>query len=91
MSMLIGFRFLMGTFGSVPVTLGGGTVADIMPPLKRGKAINLWSLGPALGPVIGPACGGWLSQKVSWRWNFYVIAIFVSTHLSIHTRVSDHH
>ncbi|MCJ1422078.1 hypothetical protein MMC32_008447 [Xylographa parallela] len=76
MSMLIGFRFLMGTFGSVPVTLGGGTVADIMPPLKRGKAINLWSLGPALGPVIGPACGGWLSQKVSWRWNFYIIAIF---------------
>ncbi|KAI9659910.1 MAG: hypothetical protein M1821_001262 [Bathelium mastoideum] len=76
LSMLIGFRFLMGTFGCVPVTLGGGTVADIMPPLKRGKAINLWSLGPALGPIIGPACGGWLSERVSWRWNFYVIAIF---------------
>ncbi|KAL9076694.1 MAG: hypothetical protein Q9157_003563 [Trypethelium eluteriae] len=83
MRMLIGFRFLMGTFGSVPVTIGGGTVADMMPPLKRGKAINLWALGPSLGPVIGPACGGWLSQRASWRWNFYVIAIFVSAHLWI--------
>ena len=86
MNMLIGFRFLMGTFGSVPVTLGGGTVADIMPPLKRGKAINLWSLGPALGPVIGPACGGWLSQRASWRWNFYVTAIFVSNRLGKHCK-----
>ncbi|KAL9094175.1 MAG: hypothetical protein Q9165_003590 [Trypethelium subeluteriae] len=76
MRMLIGFRFLMGTFGSVPVTIGGGSVADLMPPQKRGRAISLWALGPSLGPVVGPACGGWISQRASWRWNFYVIAIF---------------
>ena len=39
---------MMGTFGSVPATLGGGTVADIMAPMERGKAVGLWSLGPTL-------------------------------------------
>ena len=78
LNMFIGFRFLMGTFGSVPATIGGGTVADLIAPQERGKAVGLWTLGPMLGPVIGPAAGGWLSIRVSWRWNFYVIAMFVS-------------
>ena len=54
MNMLVGFRFLQGCWGVVPLTIGGGTIADLMAPEKRGGAMAIWAMGPLLGPVIGP-------------------------------------
>jgi MFS family permease len=34
------------------------------------------SLGPLLGPVVGPICGGFLVESMSWRWVFWILAIF---------------
>ena len=48
MAMFIIFRLLQGLAGCVPLTLGGGTIADLMPPEKRGKALSGWQLGPLL-------------------------------------------
>lgn len=78
LNMLIGFRFLEGTFGSCPLTIGGGTIADMIPQEKRGGFMAIWALGPLLGPVIGPVIGGYLSQAKGWRWVFWLIAIIVS-------------
>lgn len=77
MNMLIGFRFLAGCFGVAPVTIGGGTVADMMKPEDRGLAMSLWAMGALFGPVIGPVCGGFLSQAAGWRWIFWVLAIAI--------------
>lgn len=49
MDMLIGFRFLQGLFGVAVLTLGGGTIADLMEPAKRGGAMAIWALGLLLG------------------------------------------
>ncbi|KAF2456728.1 membrane transporter [Lineolata rhizophorae] len=75
MSMLIGFRFLAGCVGATPVTIGGGTIADIMPQEKRGGAMAMWILGPLLGPVVGPVCGGFLVDAQGWRWVFWLLAM----------------
>lgn len=75
MDSLIAFRFLQGLFGVAVMTLGGGTIGDIMEPAKRGGAMAIWALGPLLGPVIGPVAGGFLSENVGWRWIFWVLAI----------------
>jgi len=56
MNSLIVFRFLAGCFGSSPVTIGGGTIADMMPVERRASAMAIWALGPLVGPVIGPVC-----------------------------------
>ena len=77
LNMLIGFRFLEGTFGSAPLTLGGGTIADMIVQQKRGGVMAIWAMGPLMGPVIGPVAGGYLSQAIGWRWVFWVIAIAV--------------
>lgn len=77
MNMLIAFRFLAGCAGSSPVTIGGGTVADIFPRDQRAGAMAIWAMGPLLGPVIGPVCGGFLVQAKGWRWVFWILAIFV--------------
>ena len=68
MNMLIGFRFMAGCWGVSPLTIGGGTVADIMIPEKRGAAMSIWALGPLFGPVIGPVAGGFLANAKGWRW-----------------------
>ena len=78
LNMLIGFRFLQGTFGSTPLTIGGGTIADMIVQEKRGGVMAIWALGPLMGPVIGPVAGGYLSQGKGWRWVFWVIAMAVS-------------
>ncbi|KAK9801640.1 putative Major facilitator superfamily (MFS) profile domain-containing protein [Seiridium cardinale] len=45
MSMLIVFRFFSGCFGIAPATMGGGSLADIIPIQRRGRAMSIWSLG----------------------------------------------
>ena len=51
LNMLIGFRFLEGIFGSCPLTIGGGTIADMIVQEKRGGVMAIWALGPLMGPV----------------------------------------
>jgi MFS family permease len=48
LSMFIVFRLFMGIAGCPPLTLGGGSIADLMPPEKRGKALSIWTMGPLL-------------------------------------------
>lgn len=75
LDMLIAFRFLAGCVGSSPLTLGGGTIADLIPREERGTAMAVWVAGPCIGPVIGPLSGGFLSEAAGWRWSFWVVSI----------------
>lgn len=75
MGMLIAFRFLAGCAGAAPLTIGGGTVADMFPPEKRAGAMALWGMGPLLGPVVGPVAAGFLVDAQGWRWLFWVVAM----------------
>lgn len=45
------FRFISGCAGGMPLAMGGGTIADVTLPAKRGLATALFSLGPLAGPV----------------------------------------
>lgn len=54
LSALIVFRLLAGTAGIAPLTIGAGSLADMIPAENRGLAMSAWVLGPVLGPVIGP-------------------------------------
>jgi multidrug resistance protein len=78
LSQLIAFRFLMGCAGVAPLTIGAGTIADIMPVESRGKAMAIYAMGPLIGPVIGPVGGGYMIEAIGWRWVFWLLAIVVS-------------
>ncbi|KAI1312690.1 putative MFS multidrug transporter [Xylaria venustula] len=69
------FRLISGFAGAAPLTIGGGTIADVIPLHKRALASSLFGLGPLLGPVIGPVAGGFLSAALGWRWTFWLVAI----------------
>ncbi|KAE8350895.1 major facilitator superfamily domain-containing protein [Aspergillus coremiiformis] len=74
-SMLITSRLVMGIASSVPVTVGGGFVADMMPMERRGTAMTIWTVGPLLGFVTGPIFGGYMVENVGWRWTVWLEAI----------------
>ncbi|KAI1458457.1 MFS general substrate transporter [Annulohypoxylon moriforme] len=73
--MFLAFRFLAGCSSAGPLTIGGGTIADVTTQDKRGKAMASFLLGPLLGPTIGPIVGGFVSQYIGWRWTFRIILI----------------
>jgi multidrug resistance protein len=75
LAALIIFRFLAGTFGGGPITLGAGTFGDLITHENRGKVIAIWSLGPLMGPILGPIAGGYLGQSLGWRWICWVLTI----------------
>lgn len=74
-NILIAFRFLAGLFGSVPLTNGGGSIADMIVQEKRGVAMSAFAVGPLLGPIIGPVAGGYVTDALGWRWVFYILAM----------------
>ncbi|KAI1776438.1 MFS general substrate transporter [Hypoxylon cercidicola] len=74
-SMFLAFRFFAGAASAGPLTIGGGTIADVTPQEKRGVAMAMFVVGPLLGPTIGPIIGGFVSQDIGWRWTFWIILI----------------
>ncbi|KAF2132734.1 putative MFS transporter [Dothidotthia symphoricarpi CBS 119687] len=74
-AMFLVFRFLCGCAASGPMSIGGGSVADMTPQEQRGRAMALFTMGPILGPVLGPIVGGFVSQYANWRWTFRIILI----------------
>jgi len=75
--MLLAFRFLSGFAGVATITIGSGTIADLMPPEKRGKAVSIWAVGTILGPALGPIIGGFVTETAGWRWMFWAVSIVV--------------
>ncbi|KAH7022093.1 putative MFS transporter [Ilyonectria destructans] len=68
-------RFLAGCAGAAPLTIGGGTIADLVPVEKRGAAMAAFGIGPLLGPVLGPIIGGLVAADLGWRWTLWIISI----------------
>lgn len=66
------FRILQGVFGAGLVPMAQSIMLQAYPGKERGKAMAVWSMGVMVGPILGPTLGGWLTDVLSWRWNFYI-------------------
>ncbi|CAK1367607.1 unnamed protein product [Cercospora beticola] len=66
-NQMIVCRFLAGVGGSVPVSVGGGTVSDIWHPHQRGQAVAIYSFMPLFGPAVGPIAGAFIAEHTTWR------------------------
>ncbi|KAB8255069.1 major facilitator superfamily domain-containing protein [Aspergillus pseudonomiae] len=71
--MIIAFRFLTGA--ATTAFLNNSVVGDIFAFEARGSAMSVMSLMPLVGTAIGPIIGGYLTQRLSWRWTFWLTAI----------------
>lgn len=69
-------RLIDGIAFSAPITVIGGTLADIFLAGERGQAMAVFSAAPFLGPILGPIIGGFIGDNVGWRWIYWVLLIF---------------
>ncbi|RLP66955.1 hypothetical protein L150_05738 [Candida albicans Ca529L] len=68
-------RVLQAFGASSVISVGAGTVADIIEPKHRAKAISVFMWGPQVGPVLGPVLSI-IASKGQWRWIFGFLALF---------------
>lgn len=72
-------RFLGGMFGSAPLAIIGGALADFWGPVERGFALGLFAGAPFIGPVAGPIVGGFITKShLGWRWTAWITLIMAS-------------
>ncbi len=73
--LLIGFRAVQGIAGALMVPESLALIRVIFTNAeKRGQAIGAWSGWSGISTVIGPLLGGFLTDQLSWRWTFFIVA-----------------
>lgn len=72
-------RAIDGIAFSAPMTLVGGTLADMWRNEERGVPMAAFSAAPFLGPAVGPLVGGFLSDAKGWRWLYWIQLILAGT------------
>lgn len=65
-------RAIDGIAFSAPMTLVGGTLADLWKNDERGVPMAVFSAAPFIGPAIGPLVGGFIFDNLGWRWLYWI-------------------
>jgi len=72
-------RFFGGVFGSAPLGIVGGALADFWGPVDRGVAVCIFAGATFIGPVAGPIMGGFITMSyLGWRWTAWITMIMAA-------------
>ncbi len=72
MLQLVLARGVQGLGGGIIAGLAFTVIGDVFPPSQRAKMQGLFSGAFGLSSVFGPTLGGWITDRFSWRWIFFV-------------------
>jgi EmrB/QacA subfamily drug resistance transporter len=72
MSTLILYRTMQGLGGGALIPLGMTIIADVYGLEQRARMQGYFSATWGLASIVGPLIGGFLTDRLSWRWVFFV-------------------
>jgi EmrB/QacA subfamily drug resistance transporter len=73
---LIAFRVVQGLGAGGLMALVQVILSDIISPRERGKYMGLMGGIMAVATAGGPLLGGYITDTIGWRWNFFVAVPF---------------
>lgn len=65
-------RVMQGLGGGVLMTLSQAIMRETFPAEEQGIAMGIFGMGVVLAPAFGPTLGGWITDRYSWPWVFYI-------------------
>ncbi len=71
-AQLIAARGAQGIAAALMVPGSLALLSASFPQERRGRAIGTWSGFGAITAAVGPLLGGWLIDRASWRWVFFL-------------------
>ncbi|MTJ82485.1 MAG: DHA2 family efflux MFS transporter permease subunit [Telmatospirillum sp.] len=69
---LVAFRTAQGLFGASLIPLSQAVLLDAYPQNQHPRAMAIWAAGAMVAPIFGPVIGGWLTDRYSWHWIFFI-------------------
>src|SRR6185503_18253547 len=72
MEQLIAFRALQGLGAGSLITIGMTIIGDLYGMERRARMQGYFSSVWGIASLVGPLIGGLLTDRVSWRWVFYI-------------------
>jgi EmrB/QacA subfamily drug resistance transporter len=72
MAALIVFRALQGLGAGGLVVNSQAIIGDLLAPAERGRYQGFMQATFALATVSGPLLGGMVTERLNWRWIFYI-------------------
>ncbi|HEY5219564.1 MAG TPA: DHA2 family efflux MFS transporter permease subunit, partial [Gemmatimonadaceae bacterium] len=72
LGMLVLFRVFQGMAGGILITVPQAVLRESFPIEQQGLAMGVYGMGVVLAPAIGPTLGGWLTDRYSWPWVFFI-------------------
>ncbi len=85
--VLVLARVLQAFGGGAITPTGLAMIAEVFPPMERGRALGLWGVGVVVGPAFGPTLGGYLTETLGWRSIFNInlpigiVGLFAATRI----------
>ena len=74
--MVLGLRALLGATQCVFVPAALAAIASVHSGTTRSRAIAIWATAQLTGIVVGGWYGGFVAERLDWRWVFWLVGAF---------------
>jgi len=89
---IVSFRLLQGLSGAAMLPSSQAILMETFPASEQQMAMATWGVGMLFMPILGPTLGGWITDNLNWRWNFYInLPLGTLAFLMVSTFVHDPH